>query len=148
MLPAVHAQQGEQPPAAAAAGGGGVTDALLGDYVSLGILEDPAAAAAKAEATAARRSARPELLTAVPWAGVLKGVRSPLLRLHQGESHAFAGGLGCLLGLTLACTPAATIPPPAGAALRPGPQQACTCAAGSPLAFPCSHHSVFQPLNS
>ncbi len=78
-------QQAEQPPAAAAAGAASIADALLGDYVSLGILEDPSAAAKK-EAVTARQSVRPELLTAVPWAASLKGIRSPLLRLHQGES--------------------------------------------------------------
>lgn len=56
---------------------------MLDDYVSLGILEDPVAAASK-KAAAASRSQRPELLERVPWMAALKGIRSPLLRLHQG----------------------------------------------------------------
>ncbi|KAI7844721.1 hypothetical protein COHA_001808 [Chlorella ohadii] len=81
------AQAGAAEPAAAAgevqaaAAGGGVGN-LLDDYVSLGILEDPAAAASK-KAAAAARSQRPELLERVPWMAAFKGIRSPLLRLHQ-----------------------------------------------------------------
>lgn len=51
--------------------------------MSLGILDDPAAAASK-KAAAAARSQRSELLQRVPWMAALKGIRSPLLRLHQG----------------------------------------------------------------
>lgn len=78
---------------AGAAAAGGVAGALLSDYISLGILEDPsaAAAAAAAKAAAARAgshggggSSRPDVLERVPWLGALKGIRSPLLRLHQG----------------------------------------------------------------
>jgi hypothetical protein len=65
-----------------------VSGSLLDDYVALRILEDPAAAAAKkvAAAAAAASSSRPEELKVVPWLGSLKGIRSPLMRLHQGAS--------------------------------------------------------------
>lgn len=66
---------------------------LLDDYVSLGILADPAAAAGKKAAAATARSQRPELLQRVPWMPALKGIRSPLLRLHQGGWW-MAGGQG------------------------------------------------------
>ncbi|PRW59743.1 non-canonical poly(A) RNA polymerase PAPD5 [Chlorella sorokiniana] len=75
------AQAGTAARGADAAAGGGVGN-LLDDYVLLGILEDPAAAATK-KAAAAARSQRPELLQRVPWMAALKGIRSPLLRVHQ-----------------------------------------------------------------
>lgn len=119
---AAPAQRGEQPPAAAAAAGGGgsggVADALLGDYVALGILDDPAAAAAEKAAATVRQSARPELLPSVPWMAALKGIRSPLLRLHQGEPHAQprAQQYGC----PLANAGEHRAPPPRGPYQRPG----------------------------
>jgi hypothetical protein len=81
---------------------GGMAGSLLDDYVALGILEDPAAAAAKkvaaaAAAAAASSSSRPEELKVVPWLGALKGIRSPLMRLHQGAPGS-AGGNGRLWG--------------------------------------------------
>lgn len=58
---------------------------LLDDYVSLGILDNPAAAgAAAAGAPKPAGSTRPQPLKRVPWMAALKGIRSPLLRLHQG----------------------------------------------------------------
>lgn len=67
----------------------GMADALLSDYVSLGIIED-AAAVAPASAAAAKPASsggkRPEPLKRVPWLASLKGIRSPLLRLHEGEA--------------------------------------------------------------
>lgn len=77
----------QQPPAAAAAAVAAASrmgSALLDDYVALGLIADPAAAAAAdAKAATPCASSRPEQLKAVPWVGSLKGIRSPLLRLHQ-----------------------------------------------------------------
>ena len=110
----VPVQAGAAEPAAAAgevqaaAAGGGVGN-LLDDYVSLGILEDPAAAASK-KAAAAARSQRPELLERVPWMAAFKGIRSPLLRLHQGGCEGRQSGQltngpgGCQLAPVDACS--------------------------------------------
>lgn len=103
FTPLPHLQAVKTEPAAgtaAAAGAAGTAEAaaggcvgnLLDDYVSLGILEDPAAAASK-KAAAVARSQRPELLQRVPWMAALKGIRSPLLRLHQGGCGCGARGL-------------------------------------------------------
>lgn len=78
-------------------GVGGMTDALLSDYVSLGLLGEPAAAAAAApapEKPARGGSSRPEPLERVPWLASLKGIRSPLLRLHQGGAGTGHRGRG------------------------------------------------------
>lgn len=83
----------DAPPAAAAAAvaavqqrpsSAGAVGSLLDDYVSLGILDNPAAAgAAAAGAPKPAGSTRPQPLKRVPWMAALKGIRSPLLRLHQ-----------------------------------------------------------------
>jgi non-canonical poly(A) RNA polymerase PAPD5/7 len=57
---------------------------LLADYVSLGLLAAPRGAAADAAAAAAAAArARPPPLARVPWLPALRGISSPLLRLHQ-----------------------------------------------------------------
>ena len=62
-------------------------DHLLDDFIPVG----PAAGAAAA-AAAAPEQGRPPLLTGVPWLRSLKGIRSPLMRLHQGGREWLAGG--------------------------------------------------------
>lgn len=77
------------PPLQAAIPNGGATDGpepaasgddLLGEFIPLG----EAAAAVAKPAAATDAGQRPELLKRVPWLKALKGIRSPLLRLHQG----------------------------------------------------------------